>query len=238
MKEQPILFSASMVRAILAGTKTQTRRIFKGHTPPDCPGDHSCRIEKGFAKFHLNGKIAMHGGEWTRCKWLPGGRLWVRETWATSIACDDRPPSDMEKPGRGYGWPVWYAADGAVNTRRSDPVPQGGPGFTTMGKCRPSIFMPRWASRLTLEITGVRVERLKDISNEDCFAEGLPADTTKGNRTWYGDLWEEIIGIEFCDWRAVLVFVKVQVLGADLAVGVDFGDELILLMRCCRLLLQ
>jgi len=47
-----------------------------------------------------------------------------------------------------------------------------------------------------------------------------------------------IIGIEFCDWRAGLAFVKVQVLGADLAIGVDFGDELVLLMRCCRLLLQ
>lgn len=168
-----------MVKAILAGNKTQTRRKATVH---DWPTDVTY-AEEGWGK-----------GKSPKPKWLftddgafngfslncpygeTGDKLWVRETWATSIACDDRPPSDMEKPGRGYGWPVWYAADGVVNTRRADPVPQGGTGFTTMGKCRPSIFMPRWASRITLEITAVRVQRLQEISEHDAEAEGCSHD--------------------------------------------------------------
>ena len=163
-----------MVKAILAGNKTQTRRIVKPQPKGDIHSIECGRVDDFDGKpiFGFCGESetwqSPYGGD--------GDLLWVRETWATSVACDDRPPSDMEKPGRGYGWPVWYAADGAVNTRRADPVPQGGPGFTTMGKCRPSIFMPRWASRITLEITAVRVQRLQEISEHDAEAEGCSHD--------------------------------------------------------------
>jgi hypothetical protein len=171
-KQRPILFSGPMVRAILDGRKTQTRRMVK----PQPTDAHSieCGFVEDYAGKEMFGFCGEHRG-WPCPYGCPGDRLWVRETWATSVACDDRSPSDMEKPGRGYGWPVWYAAYGVVNTRRADSIPQGGPGFTTMGKCRPSIFMPRWASRLTLEITGVRVERLNDISESDAMAEGCEA---------------------------------------------------------------
>jgi hypothetical protein len=211
MKERPILFSGEMVKAILAGNKTQTRRVIKVRGKYSC-GEPSVHSE-------LNGELKVWKPErvdysgFVECPYgQPGDLLWVRETWATSIACDDRPPSDMEKAGRGYGWPVWYAADGMVNTRRADPVPQGGIGFTTMGKCRPSIFMPRWASRITLEIESVRVERLQDISEEDAISEGVehvqPLISAKEK---YQELWESINGKGSWDenpWLWVIQFNK------------------------------
>ncbi len=161
MKERPILFSAEMVKAILAGRKTQTRRIFKGLTPPDCIGNHSCVVEDGVAKFHLNERLAMHEGEWTKCPYgKPGDRLWVRETWRTDASLDRKSPRLFTK------WPVEYLADGCR-------LEHGATYGHTDGKPRPSIFMPRWASRITLEITGVRVERLQEISEEDAKAEGV-----------------------------------------------------------------
>lgn len=134
--ERPILFSAPMVRAILEGRKTQTRRIVK-HQPlpwvgPDPPG------------------------------WPPpcpygqlGDRLWVRETWAQPTSLD---------PG-----PTFYRADyPSCVPRQFENVPPA-----EAVRWRPSIHMPRWASRITLDVTGVRIERLQDISEADAMAEGV-----------------------------------------------------------------
>ena len=216
-----------MVKAILAGNKTQTRRIVKPQPKGDIHSIECGRVDDFDGKpiFGFCGESetwqSPYGGD--------GDRLWVRETWATSVACDDRPPSDMEKPGRGYGWPVWYATDGVVNTRRADPVPQGGPGFTTMGKCRPSIFMPRWASRINLEITAVRVERLQSINEADAMAEGIATDsrmepmhggaTFRSAKLAYKSLWKSINGKGSWDanpWVWVVAFKKVFNGGADL----------------------
>lgn len=146
MKERPILFSGPMVRALLEGRKTQTRRLFKGLTPPYCPGVHSCVVEDGFAKFHLNGKLAMHSAEWTMCHHgQTGDRLWVKETFYHAPDFNGAPTT-------------WYRAD--------DPVARG-------WNWKPSIFMPRRFSRITLEIVNVRVERLQDISEADAVAEGV-----------------------------------------------------------------
>lgn len=141
MKERPILFSAPMVRALLAGTKTQTRRPLK---------QVQIRSE------------AMPEPEWrsvhTLCPYgQPGDRLWVREAWRSGRLTDRFRPSEMTPH------PVWYESDG--------PAPDA-----CNGKLRPGMFMPRWASRITLEITGVRVERLQDISEADAIAEGVHAD--------------------------------------------------------------
>lgn len=152
MKERPILFSSPMVRAILEGRKTQTRRVFKGLTPPNCAGIHTCKVDEGFAKFHLNGQLSMHEGEWTKSPYEVRDRLWVKETFAWHLCAGNE---DHEQ--------AHYRAD-------SDCCPRDG---ERIRKWKPSIFMPRAASRITLEITGVRVERLNEIKATDCIAEGI-----------------------------------------------------------------
>ena len=136
MKERPILFSGPMVRAILAGTKTMTRRVVK-----DYPAE----------------------GTYTQYPLCPygcsGELLWVRETWALPPSYRPDLHGDLKTPPR-IG-PVSYKAN------YSSYPPWDGTVW------RPSIFMPRWASRITLEITGVRVERLQEIGEEDAKAEGF-----------------------------------------------------------------
>lgn len=129
MKERPILFSGSMVRAILDGRKTQTRRVVTNARPYTA-------TDNGIDILWATGSLRCPYGQ-------PGDRLWVRETWCL------RP--------EGYG----YRAD---NNPDNNPLKWG-----------PSIHMPRWASRITLEVTGVRVERVQDISEEDARAEGIRA---------------------------------------------------------------
>lgn len=151
MKEKPILFKGEMVRAILEGNKTQTRRIVKGFTPPNCNGNHEGRIEDGFCKWYLDGNLATLPVEWIKVPFgTVGDRLWVRETFSPH----------PEAPGFGYLYRADRGGDyqGAV---------QG--DF----KWKPSIFCTRSASRITLEIVSVRVERLNDISKADAIAEGI-----------------------------------------------------------------
>lgn len=156
MKQRPILFQGAMVRALLAGTKTQTRRIVKPQPIPD-------------ARFVGGWKVVGKGGEESAtCSPLiadkspygqPGDQLWVREAWRTSKVADELKPSLLV--GGGYS-PIWYEAQDELPFHPSE-----------FGKLRPSMFMPRWAGRITLEITSVRVERLQDISEADARAEGI-----------------------------------------------------------------
>jgi hypothetical protein len=142
MNEKPILFSGEMVRAILDGRKTQTRRVVKPQ-PPDGWGGKSSKIA-----------LATH------CPYgQPGMTLWVRETWASHFHMDDTKPSEFSIGAQML--PVWYRATDDNSTWRE------------RGKWRPSIFMPRWATRITLQVTGVRVERVQDISEADAVAEGI-----------------------------------------------------------------
>ena len=170
MKERPILFSAPMVRALLAGTKTQTRRVVKHNIKgPNHPLDT-------FDWFDAKGRwVAAHGrgfefGQTNAAKLCrygqPGDRLWVRETWAAHWMYNDL-PANMARSQREDLRPTdnrWFLAG---------PSQIGRDGSGMRGKWRPSIHMPRWASRITLEITGVRVERLQDISEADALAEGI-----------------------------------------------------------------
>lgn len=196
MADRPILFSAPMVRALLAGTKTQTRRLLKAEPPPGAQ-----RVIRPFQDERLQwaatdphdmeqGQLVL--GDAPRCPYgAPGDRLWVRETWSTHACFDGVPPAQITARS------IHYWAD----------------GDTLTGKGRPSIHMPRWASRITLEVTGVRVERLQDISEADAIAEGVSPDPfcrqdddasafhrigpVRGNSfpiARYAALWEQING--------------------------------------------
>lgn len=173
VRERPILFSGPMVRAILDGRKTQTRRIVNPQpTRDDIRADWYYPTvvdrlgeegpgERTFGAFSID-------GEWgTRCPYgSPGDTLlWVRETWQQFAP---RPAPADEMPANAC---IHYRADFSDADLRlrtdedGDPLPQL--------RWRPSIFMPRWASRLTLRVTNVRVERLHEITEQDAKAEGV-----------------------------------------------------------------
>jgi len=153
MKERPITFSGEMVVAILAGKKTQTRRVVK--LQPD-PGWRIFEHDGEFIVRDEGGNVAFDHE--ARCPYSGVDRLWVRERWSTPSFWDSHPPRDLPP----HEIPIVYHADGAGAT----------PHFKT-GKTRPSIFMPRWASRITLEVKRVLVERVQDITEEDARAEGV-----------------------------------------------------------------
>jgi hypothetical protein len=166
MKERPILFNAEMVKAILSGRKTQTRRVVKF---PLRDVNMGCEL----AGNELAGEVAA--GDYRNCPLgKPGDQLWVRETFAAGLCTETtlaykatHKPEDLEE-----GW--WETI-----------------------KWTPSIHMPRWASRIDLLITGVRVERLSSLTNADAKAEGYPAEREiDGGSTdawlWFRELWDFI----------------------------------------------
>lgn len=157
-KERPILFSASMVRAILAGRKTQTRRLAKGP------------VVESLNHPQVDPRQILHA-----CPYgAPGDRLWVRETWCPVYHGSYEPWPRKEKTPESFHFAfIQYNADYQF----------GGSDYD--GFWRPSIHMPRWASRITLEITGVRVQRLNDISDSDALAEGV-SKNDHGNY-WVGE---------------------------------------------------
>jgi hypothetical protein len=198
MTARPILFSGPMVRALLDGTKTQTRRIIKPRLLDNMEEPH----ESGSTFFHSDRcggacDYACRGQWWEDvCPYgKRGDRLWVRETWSpvptTAYAHSDGVQQTINPADR------WTAAVYKAGWERSEPT------------WKPSIHMPRWASRITLEITDVRVQRLQEISAGDALAEGcVYTDTNQhmwevigcpGTGEWtayqcYRKLWESING--------------------------------------------
>jgi len=151
-KERPILFSGPMIKAILEGRKGVTRRVIDALTQPDEwrkfsePALYSDPLKYYF--INDSGQIVS-----IQCPYgSAGDLLWVRETFGPGLG-------DNATPTLGY---VAYRADGEYPARLKD-----------THVWRPSIFMPRWASRITLKLIEVRVERLQDISEEDAIAEGI-----------------------------------------------------------------
>ena len=166
MMEKPILFSAPMVNAILEGRKTQTRRVMSVQPPERYDGHVDFGGNSAFAVWlgETEEQDSTHGGALKFPYGNIGDSLWVRENIRFGIGYDGVKPSAIPKEPH---IKRWYEADTGLGH-----VPHG------FGVLRPNIFMPRYFSRILLDITGIRVERLNDISEEDAQAEGVPENMT------------------------------------------------------------
>jgi len=200
MAERPILFSAPMVRAILAGTKTQTRRVCKLDFRAGMP-------EPELQSFR---RCCPYG--------QPGDRLWVRETWRYADWTEEGEPhieygdgarqlvDDFPEEWASRLMDTWTALSAPSNfdidNRAAD------------RRWRPSIHMPRWASRITLDVTGVLVERLQAISERDALAEGVGSPITRDCKVpKFMALWESINGAGSWDanpWVWVVEFRRAE----------------------------
>ncbi len=192
-RTRPILFNSDMVRAILDGTKTQTRRIVKlpksrGEWEPTSfggPGTHIGSPSGPEAPESVgvwNTTTGLH----IAALYQPGDRLYVRETWGLVSMVNlfrAEPPHDevVYRAGRlvrdSKDAPPDYSVENWPQRWSDDRLPDD-------SKWRPSIHMPRWASRITLEVMGVRVERVHDMTDEDAIAEGVMS--VGGGRYWLG----------------------------------------------------
>lgn len=214
MKERPILFSAPMVRAILEGRKTQTRRVVKQDLKRLGGGDFYAFDHKGI-NYRVNARhttVAAWAHLIQFCPYgQPGDRLWVRETFGLHAYGDESDWNTESIAGADAqilgSWALAHHADWG-------PCQDG---------ChwRPSIHMPRWASRILLEITGVRVERLKDISDADLELEGIQEWIDRGidhdgyPRDAFRSLWESINGAGSWDANPWVWVIEFKQVGAE-----------------------
>lgn len=210
MSDKPIIFNAAMVRALLeggkgfCGRKTQTRRVMKPQPFKEPIQDEETgewgHVEYDY-KRNANGYCEPYDEFWlplAGLKYQIGMRLWVRETFSGLDLLRGHLPLDWPLS------PIWYWAD-------------GNPVHNDWTRPKPSIHMPRWASRLTLIVTDVRVQRLQDISEDDAIAEGValeryvPVSDSAGMHASgeaeptdpveeYRDLWNTIYGPDA--WKA------------------------------------
>jgi hypothetical protein len=191
VRTRPVIFSGPMVKAILEGRKTQTRRIVK----VDRVSPNGCPIREVVPSLFVNTgdlwdvRYEIDNPKAVRCPYgQPGDCLWVRETWAANAFLNRTKPRDLR------GETIYYRAT-----------------YDNLSHFvwRPSIHMPRWASRITLEIEEVRVERLQSISEEDKLAEGATAEVP------FGTVWRKLYtepGIRFEDdpWVWCLTFRRLE----------------------------
>lgn len=206
MKERGIIFNSEMVRAILDGRKTQTRRVMNNQ-PCTLPGE-TISVQQDDFNFRWAGDLHNDTSGWFPCPFgKVGDRLWVRETFC--IVHDEQ-----------FGEENWI--DYRATPKYSDKKPAGWdaePNDPEALNWAPSIHMPRWASRIKLEITDVRVERLQAASDDDFKAEGYPLDRelTGGSTDafcWFRHLWDSVskpdCNFESNPWVWVVEFKKVE----------------------------
>ncbi len=221
MKEHPIIFSADMVKAILEDRKTQTRRVIKPQPPEDAAKvfywwhgsmpKEQC-ASSGCYYWYPRGlaSIDCPYGE-------PGDRLWVKETfqivmpWGSvddewigdDIMEVDGPLGSVKPEQIGYWWNIVYKAQDDI-----------------CSWWRPSIFMPRWASRITLEIVNIRVQRIQEINGDECMLEGIQVKWSDPNNNMqekmaFKALWDSInskrgYGWDVNPWAWVIEFKRVE----------------------------
>lgn len=228
MKERPVIFNGEMVRAILDGRKTQTRRVMK-HQPKqhdhknydtapwsDAPPAYYNVNSADWACKYCGEGIGFDGRSVYRCPFgRVGDRLWVREAYQGPLFNFDQMETYLEDTSK-FERPEFceYRADGGKTPEYYDADDNLRYGW------KPSIHMPRWASRITLEITAVRVERLQDTSEEDAKSEGVapsqhiitPPEALY--RVGFLKLWQSIYGEESWGanpWVWVIEFRRVEV---------------------------
>jgi hypothetical protein len=216
MKEKPILFSSEMVRAILDGRKNQTRRVIKVQ-----PSEGDLSLMRVLDSTEKDRKDKLFWGDpknhmrhdrnyFTFPYGKVGDLLWVRESfWQYGV----------------YVYTGGRTATGQLEVEFSpigkdvvfeEPETKPDGRFIKGYHARPSIFMPRWASRIELRITEIRVERLQDISRGDAMAEGCPFPNIAGGEnpiSWFSSLWQSINGKESWNanpWVWVIEFEKLQ----------------------------
>lgn len=198
MADRPILFSAPMIKALLAGRKTQTRRIAKVK-----PGTLLTDLDQWEPLPDGTRRAVFRRDQIAEPRIAVGDRLWVRERFAYKHDI----PKDKARDQRWYG--VVYEADGEPS------------GFG-ISDLKPAIFMPRWASRLTLTVTDVRVERLQDISPYDALVEGVCSDEQDGDApdqreiNAYAALWDSINGAGAWDTNPWIVAYSFMVHHANI----------------------
>jgi hypothetical protein len=212
MRERQILFSGEMVRAILNGCKTQTRRVLK---PQPNPNEHGIthHKHKSYGRSHEErDKIIWYEGSGERegyrsiayCPYgSKGSVLWVREAFVieSNFNVDNYPPPFNDgRPVRYHDDPDFGRYWEQCHYRATDPTPDLAYEDTTEPSCRwrSPLFMPRWASRILLDVTGVRVERLNEITHNGCIAEGIKGKIVEPDRLLdstcmeFAGLWDSI----------------------------------------------
>jgi hypothetical protein len=206
-RDIPIIFSAPMVQALIAGRKTMTRRILPNQPTCDVPANAIWAPDNGFKKTkHAGQAWSLHSPyleesrllhATARVRYSPGDRLWVRENFSRYD----------------YNDGCWYWADGREAKWDAE-------------RPRPSIHMPRWASRLTLIVTAVKIERLQDISEADAIAEGWPFEIKDRSPInppsqnkpifWFAGVWLNIHGNESWDANPWVVAISFRVIRANI----------------------
>jgi hypothetical protein len=215
MKTRPIIFSGPMVRAILDGKKTQTRRVMKPQPNPITKGPADSKIIYTSGWFE-GGDVPDYVLK--RCPFgVPGERLLVREQHQIMVADSAMKYGEIDydeidyKTGKGLR--VVYCATDEIEEFYNEDQERDS------SATRPSIFMPRWASRIALEITGVRVERVQDISDEDILFEGFKMNNqavfSLGYKPAFKRLWDSInskrgFGWDANPWIWVIEFKRVS----------------------------
>jgi hypothetical protein len=195
IKERPILFSGEMVRAILAGRKTQPRRLVTPQPLCVLPNNHEpLRYFENLPKgnyIYWNDIWRKHGKAFEHVQpyGQAGERLWVREAWQAWAEYDKLVPRDIP-----------HNPSAILHTADRD-------GFLWDSRKRPPMFMPRWMSRIMLEVIDVRLERLQDITAKDCIAEGLTTNLREHDAVYhlqkqYRNIWDLLNAKRGYDWES------------------------------------